>query len=132
MKINNSFVELTENDTSIYTVCRRVMAGCSSNGQDYLAGIKSNQGGCRLEASNLQTILQNRYPTWNIYLEPFGEALWISMNDGKLNYFEIQITPTMGVGITRRNWDLSIDFSGHDEAFNSLEETLDYLDRNIL
>lgn len=80
----------------------------------------------------MQTILQNRYPTWNIYLEPFGEALWISMNDGKLNYFEIQITPTMGVGITRRNWDLSIDFSGHDEAFNSLEETLDYLDRNIL
>ncbi|BBH20436.1 hypothetical protein Back11_17810 [Paenibacillus baekrokdamisoli] len=80
----------------------------------------------------MKELLLNRYPSWNIYLEPSGECIWVSVNDNHLNYFEIQVTNNDGVGITRRKVTIGIDFSGHDEAFKSLEETLNYLDRNIL
>jgi len=85
-----------------------------------------------VELNKLKEFLQSRYPGWNIYFEPSGECVWISMNDNHLNYFEIQVTNNDGVGITRSKGIIGINYSGHDEAFNSLEETLEYLDRNIL
>lgn len=64
-----------------------------------------------MELYSIQQLITRRYPNWNV--------------------FEIQITENEGVGITKRREVDLIDFSGHDEAFNTLEETLEYLDNNI-
>ncbi|MCR2804269.1 hypothetical protein [Paenibacillus soyae] len=85
-----------------------------------------------MEINELKENLKSRYPTWNIYYEQSGECIWVSMNDSDLNYIELQVTSNEGVGITRRTDNPGIDFSGHDEKFNSLKEALEYLDRNLL
>ncbi|MBD0380990.1 hypothetical protein [Paenibacillus sedimenti] len=85
-----------------------------------------------MELNSIQQLITRRYPNWNVYWEISGKCIWVSMNDKHRNFFEIQVTEDEGVGITRRREDDLINFSGHDEAFNTLEETLEYLDKNII
>lgn len=78
----------------------------------------------------LERLFNERFPHWKVYYDQSGIATWVSMNDGNY-YFEIEIVPHMGVGVTdRRNLE-EIDFSGHDEAFQSIREALDYIDRKV-
>ncbi|MCU6793524.1 hypothetical protein OB236_15575 [Paenibacillus sp. WQ 127069] len=84
-----------------------------------------------MEIDEIKGILTRRYPHWNLYFDKYGVAVWISMNDGKSNYFEIQVTPKNGVGMSTRKEIDGLDFGGHDEAFNSLYEALDYMDNIV-
>ncbi len=79
----------------------------------------------------LKKVIHDRYSNWNVYFEESGVAIWISMNDGESHFFEIQVTPNDGVGVSIRRDVEELDFSGHDEAFNSLDEALDYVDRQV-
>ncbi|MFC3803191.1 hypothetical protein [Cohnella sp. GCM10012308] len=83
-----------------------------------------------MEMEEIKRLFDERYSRWNVYYDQFGIATWISMNDGN-DFFEIQIVPHVGVGVTdRRNLE-EIDFSGHDVAFQSLSEAFDYIDQKV-
>ncbi|MCD1258181.1 hypothetical protein B5M42_004920 [Paenibacillus athensensis] len=77
----------------------------------------------------VKQIFNNRYSQLNIYFEQSGIAIWVSMNDGESNYVEVQVTPNQGVGVSKIQYVEEIDFGGHDEVFNSLDEALNYLDQ---
>lgn len=85
----------------------------------------------KLDLDQIKQVLSKRYPEWNIYIEPYGKCIWLSMNDKYLNFFEIQITEDE-VGISRRRESEGLDFSGHDEAFKELDEIFEYIDKNLL
>lgn len=85
----------------------------------------------KLDLDQIKEILSKRYSGWDIYIEPSGKCIWVSMNDKILNFFEIQITQ-VEVGISRRKDSEGLDFSGHDEAFKDLDETFEYIDKNLL
>ncbi|CAN7489341.1 hypothetical protein LJR153_003396 [Paenibacillus sp. LjRoot153] len=86
-----------------------------------------------MDYDKIKELLKNRFVNWEIYYEKSGVSFWISLNDGKLNYFEIQIVPGIGVGLTNRKNILPFDISsnGHDIAFDTIEEAVDYLDMLI-
>lgn len=86
-------------------------------------------GGDFVEYDKFKELLEKRFPEWNIYYDYSGASFWISLNDGKSSYYEIQIVLGTGVGLTNRKNILPLDIStGHDEAFDTLEEALDYID----
>lgn len=90
-----------------------------------------NQGqGDWMNMDEIKRVFDERYTNWNVYFEQSGIATWISMNDGN-HFFEIQIAPNMGVGVTDRRNVSEIDFSGHDVAFDSLNEALEYVDKIV-
>ncbi|MBB3073509.1 hypothetical protein FHS14_006568 [Paenibacillus baekrokdamisoli] len=84
-----------------------------------------------MEVNKIKECITQRYPKWNVYIEPSGRSVWVSMNDGGINFFEVEVREE-GVGITRRREVEEIDFSGHDEAFKDLEETFIYIDKNLI
>jgi hypothetical protein len=86
-----------------------------------------------MDYDKIKELVKSRFLDWDISFEKSGITLWISLNDGKLNYFEIQVVPGIGVGLTnRKNINpLDISFNGHDLAFDSIEEALDYLDKLV-
>ncbi|MDQ0899403.1 MULTISPECIES: hypothetical protein [unclassified Paenibacillus] len=83
-----------------------------------------------MNINEIRDLVKRRYPLWNIYLSQSGVAIWINMNDG-YNSFILQVTPKDGVGISKWKESEGLDFSGHDESFNSLNEALDYMDSKI-
>lgn len=61
-----------------------------------------------------------------------GIFIWIDLDDGNLNSFVIQVTPNDGIGITNKKGLHPMDISiGHDDAFFSLDEVLDYMDAHL-
>ncbi|NOV01173.1 hypothetical protein [Paenibacillus planticolens] len=86
-----------------------------------------------MDYDKIKELLINRFVGWDIYYEKSGVTFWLSLNDGKLNYFEIQIVPGVGVGLTNRKNILSNDISmnSHDVAFDTFDEAVDYLDMLI-
>ncbi|WP_020620882.1 hypothetical protein [Paenibacillus daejeonensis] len=67
-----------------------------------------------MRIEDIKTIFSSRYPYWNVYYEESGKAIWISMNDGGIHFFEIQVTPDEGVGLSVRPNRDEIHFAGHD------------------
>ncbi|MDG0790938.1 hypothetical protein OMP38_08720 [Cohnella ginsengisoli] len=74
----------------------------------------------------IKRLIEERFSHWNVYFDQSGKANWVSMNDGN-HFFEIEIVPNVGVGVTDRRNVAEIDFSGHDEAFETLNEALEYI-----
>ncbi|MDQ0887893.1 hypothetical protein QFZ81_002981 [Paenibacillus sp. V4I9] len=86
-----------------------------------------------VDYDKIKELIKNRFLGWDIYYEKSGVTYWISLNDGKLNYFEIQVVPGIGVGLTNRKNILPLDISinSHDVAFDTIEEAVNYLDMII-
>lgn len=55
-----------------------------------------------MDYDKIKELVKNRFLDWEISFEKSGITLWISLNDGKLNNFEIQVVPGIGVGLTNR------------------------------
>lgn len=83
-----------------------------------------------MKMDEIKKVFNERYPHWNVYFDQSGIATWVSMNDGN-HFFEIQIVPNMGVGVTDRRNVAEIDFGGHDESFDSLDKALEFIDRKV-
>ncbi len=75
--------------------------------------------------------LMARFSDWNINTRQSGVAFWVNLNDGSSNYFELQVTPDQGVGVSVIESDAS-DMAGHDEVFDSFDSAVDYLEQVIL
>ncbi|NRB42130.1 MAG: hypothetical protein HRU20_27285 [Pseudomonadales bacterium] len=79
-----------------------------------------------ISESNLLELVKVKFPSWNINIRQSGVALWVNVNDGDSNYFEFQVTPSEGVGVSIIDSAKS-DMSGHDEGFETVEKAVDYL-----
>ncbi|MFD2328618.1 hypothetical protein ACFSR7_05095 [Cohnella sp. GCM10020058] len=83
-----------------------------------------------MEMEEIKRLFDDRFSHWNVYFDESGIATWVSMNNGN-DFFEIQIVTHVGVGVSYRRNIEEIKFSGHDEAFRSLREALDYIERKV-
>ncbi|MDG0814222.1 hypothetical protein [Cohnella rhizosphaerae] len=79
----------------------------------------------------IKRIFNERFSSWNIYFEQYGIATWVRMNDGNTHFFEVEIVPNEGVGVSVGRFVEEVDFSGHDVAFDSLNEALEFIDRKV-
>jgi|GEM_PF-3118584 len=84
-----------------------------------------------MKIEDVKKIFSSRYPQWNVYYEESGKAIWISINDGDIHFFEIQVTPDQGVGVSVKRNSEELDFAGHDEVFDSLDKALNYVDEML-
>ncbi|WP_444997552.1 hypothetical protein [Aliikangiella sp. IMCC44359] len=80
--------------------------------------------------SELKKKLTSRFPDWNLSFQESGVAIWIDFNDGNL-FFDIQVTPSDGIGVSVVNNDYDIDMSGHDEVFENIDEVVNYLEERV-
>lgn len=64
-----------------------------------------------VDYDKIKELVKSRFLGWDIYYEKSGITFWISLNDGRLNYFEIQVVPSIGVGLTNRKDILPLDIS---------------------
>jgi len=74
----------------------------------------------------LRDLLLTKFPNWNLSINRSGVALWANLNDGDQNYFELQVTPSEGIGVSVIE-NTNSDMSGHDEVFDTIEIASDYL-----
>lgn len=86
----------------------------------------------QINTVDLKNDLIIRYPGCKIYVEKMGISVWIGITSEVPQYFDIQITPQDGIGVTyRTQLATTIDFDGHDIVFDHMEQALEYVDKII-
>lgn len=75
---------------------------------------------------DLRNRITSEFPNWNINVRASGVSWWANINDGNLNYFEIQVTPNEGIGLSIVDTETT-DMSGHEEVFSDLDETFKFI-----
>jgi hypothetical protein len=83
-----------------------------------------------ISESELRRLIEKRFLNWDINIRRSGVALWVNLNDGNSNYFELPVTPSEGVGLSVVDSPQS-DMSSHDEVFDTVESALTHIE-NIL
>lgn len=80
-----------------------------------------------MDDAELKKRLISRFPNWNLSIRKSGVATWINLGDGNI-FFNIQVTPSDGVGVSVINNNHAIDMSGHDEVFDDFETAVNYIE----
>ena len=65
-------------------------------------------------------------PDWHINTRKSGQAIWVHINDSSKNNYQVQVTPTEGIGVSVVQSEKS-DMSGHDHVFKNLTEVIDFI-----
>ncbi len=81
-------------------------------------------------STDLEKNLASKFPNWNFSVQKTGAATWVNLNDGN-HFFNIQVTPSEGVGVSIINKGYGIDMSGHDEVFDDIDQVVNYIERVI-
>ena len=77
--------------------------------------------------TNLEQKLASKFPNWNLSIQKSGAATWVNLNDGN-HFFNIQVTPLEGVGVSIIDKACDIDMSGHNEVFDDIDQAVNYLE----
>lgn len=79
-----------------------------------------------INEAELKNIFESSFPDWNLSIRKSGVASWVNLNDGELYYFELQFTPSEGIGVSILK-SPNDRMSGHDEVFENVEESIKFL-----
>ena len=80
-----------------------------------------------MESDALKATILKDHPEWSVNVQESARAYWIEVSTGRKN-FSMQFVPGLGIGVSeRREDDLTIDFSGHDIQFSTLNEAIAFV-----
>ena len=80
-----------------------------------------------MELLDFENNIKLMHSDWTLTKSQSGTATWLNIAMPNNVVFTIQITPSDGVGISRRSGD-EFDFGGHEELFGDLSDVLKFLE----
>ena len=81
-----------------------------------------------MELLEFENEIKVRHSNWTLKKSQSGVATWIDVVIGDNEGFMIQVTPSDGIGVSRRLSGESLDFDGHEEVFDELGDVLRFLE----
>jgi hypothetical protein len=85
-----------------------------------------------IDAESIKRKILGRHEDWTVNVQNSGKVCWVNIITPSRKVFIIEMHPDLGIGVSERlPRQADVDFSGHDEAFDNLEEAIAYIENNV-